>query len=135
MANSPDIQSHGGCFACSPRNSYGLKLSFVDTPTALLCRVILDAKFQSYDGIVHGGILASIADATMVNLVHREFGGQPLTCALEMRYRHSIRIGEEVVAEASVICAKHQMVWAQCLISVTNRICVEARAAFKINPH
>ena len=70
-----EFTEHNRCFACGGLNTDGLGLIFEKTDDKILCRTSLDSSFQSYDGIVHGGILASIADAAMINLVHQEFGG------------------------------------------------------------
>jgi uncharacterized protein (TIGR00369 family) len=109
-------------------------LVFETAGDGIRCRTTLDSKYQSYDGIVHGGILASIADAAMVHLVYRQHGGRPLTCRLNVRYRASITVGDEIVAEAVVLKRKCRMVWASCTITVGGRLCAEATAAFKIDP-
>jgi acyl-coenzyme A thioesterase PaaI-like protein len=83
------IPSHKACFVCGRLNVNGLGLIFETAGDRIRCRTTLDSKYQSYDGIVHGGILASIADATMVNLVYRQHGGRPLTCKLMCRFSQS----------------------------------------------
>jgi len=125
--------SHDACFACGRLKKDGLALVFEAVQDRIYCRTTLDSKYQSYDGIIHGGILASIADATMVNLVYRQCGGRPLTCSLEMRYRAPVHVGDQIVAEAGLLRTKHRIVWASCRITVEDRLCAEATAAFKID--
>jgi uncharacterized protein (TIGR00369 family) len=132
MNQVSDIPAHAACFACGRLSESGLRLSFETVDEHIRCRTTLCSRFQSYDGIVHGGILASIADAVMVNLVHRHHGGQPLTCHLDVRFRASVHVGEEIIAEAEITRSKHRVVWALCRLSVGGRQCVEATAAFKI---
>ena len=124
--------AHDRCFVCGASNADGLRLIFEKTEMKILCRTNLDSRFQGYDGIVHGGTLASIADATMVNLVYQECGGQPRTCRLEMCYRVPVHIGDEIMVEASILRSKRHIVWVSCLIAVGNRLCTEANAVFKI---
>lgn len=133
MDETSYFPSHDACFACGRSKKDGLALVFEAAQDRIYCRTTLDSKFQSYDGIIHGGILASIADATMVNLVYRRYGGRPLTCSLEMRYRASVHVGDQIVAEAVLLKMKHRIVWASCRITVEDRLCVEATAAFKID--
>jgi acyl-coenzyme A thioesterase PaaI-like protein len=133
MTQIPEFTAHSRCFACGGLNTEGLGLIFEKVDNKVFCRTSLDSRFQSYDGIVHGGILASIADATMINLVHEEFGGRPLTGRLEIRYKASIHVGDEITVEASIVRAKIFIVWAYCRIAVGNRLCAEANATFKIN--
>ena len=126
------IPSHGACFACGRLNENGLGLVFETVGDRTCCRTTLDSRYQSYDGIVHGGILASIADAAMVHLVYRRHGGRPLTCSLDVRYRASVCVGDEVVASATILRSKHRMVWASCTIAVGCRLCAEANGAFAV---
>jgi len=133
MTQISKFSAHDRCFVCGGLNTDGLGLIFEKADGKIVCRTNLDSRFQSYVGIVHGGILASIADATMVNFVHQEFGGRPLTCSLEMRYRAPVHVGDEIAAEAVLRRMKHPIVWASCRITVRNRLCAEATAAFKID--
>jgi acyl-coenzyme A thioesterase PaaI-like protein len=132
MSQISEFTAHNGCFACGSINPIGLRLIFEKTESRILCRTSLDSRFQSYDGIVHGGILASIADAAMTNLVHQEFSGRPLTGRLEIRYKASVHIGDEITVEASFVRAKRHIVKTSCRIAVGNRLCAEANATFKI---
>ena len=132
MNQGSDIPAHATCFACGRLNENGLRLTFETVDRITRCRTILDSRYQSYDGIVHGGILASIADGAMVNLVHRQFGGRPVTCHLNIRYREPVHIGEEIVAEAEIIRSKCRIAWASCQITTNGRLCAKAEAEFKV---
>jgi len=133
MNQASVIPTHGACFACGRQNETGLGLVFKTVGDRIRCRTTLDSKYQGYDGIVHGGILASIADAAMVNLVYRRHGGRPLTCSLEMRYRTPISVGDEIIVEAAVLWTRHRITWASCRITVGERVCAEATASFKVD--
>jgi len=132
MDQISQFPSHDACFACGRLKKDGLALVFEAARDGICCRTMLDSKYQSYDGIVHGGILASIADATMVNLVYQRYGGRPLTCNLELRYRAAVHVGDQIVAEAVLLRTKHRIAWASCRITAGDRLCIEAKAAFKI---
>lgn len=57
------------CFGCSPHNRSGLGLSFTGCPEGLRAAFRLGRAFESYPGVVHGGLVGVIADETMGNLV------------------------------------------------------------------
>ncbi|AYF73822.1 PaaI family thioesterase [Nocardia yunnanensis] len=57
------------CFGCSPHNPSGLRLSFTAHPDGLQARFRLDRCFESYPGIVHGGLTGVVCDETMGNLI------------------------------------------------------------------
>ncbi|HKK20344.1 MAG TPA: PaaI family thioesterase [candidate division Zixibacteria bacterium] len=132
MENATGFRSHEHCFACGPLNADGLGLVFEQLGKTVTCRTSVDWRFQSYEGIVHGGILASIADATMVHLVRRKFGGSPMTCSLEVRYKAAVQIGDVLEARAEIVKAKCGMVWAVCHMQVEGNLRVEAKAALKV---
>jgi acyl-coenzyme A thioesterase PaaI-like protein len=126
------IPSHKSCFACGRENESGLNLEFSFDDRKAHCAIKLDRRFQSYPGIVHGGILASIADSAMVNLAHRLFGGEPKTCRLDLRIKKSIIIDNEIRVEAELSFVKNNFIWALCTISDSTRECVVAKGILKI---
>lgn len=57
------------CFGCSPHNPSGLRLTFTPHPDGLQARFRLGRSFESYPGIVHGGLTGVICDEVMGNLI------------------------------------------------------------------
>ncbi|PWB74629.1 hypothetical protein C3F09_03720 [candidate division GN15 bacterium] len=132
MTQSAEFILHRGCFACGRHAADGLGLEFKQNGQSLCCSVTLDSKFQSYGGIIHGGILATVADAAMVNLVFRRYGGSPVTGSLNIRYRHPVRANKKIVVIASVRRARLGSVWTVCRIMAGDTLCVDAEAIFRI---
>ncbi|HJQ48341.1 MAG TPA: PaaI family thioesterase [Amycolatopsis sp.] len=91
------------CFGCSPANPVGLQLSFSQDGDQLSADFTLDKHYESYPGVVHGGILAVICDETMGNLVVMHLGVPALTTSMRSRYVGVVRVGEpyRCVARAS----------------------------------
>lgn len=81
------------CFGCSPANPAGLRLEFAEEEDALAAEFLLDKHYESYPGVVHGGILAVIADETMGNLAVLRLGVPALTTSMRMRYVGIVRVG------------------------------------------
>ena len=69
-----DGNFHQECFACSQTNEYGLQLQFESNVGEVTCRTEINKPHQSYNGVVHGGIIATLLDAAMVHCLHKEFG-------------------------------------------------------------
>ncbi|MEV0358506.1 PaaI family thioesterase [Nocardia sp. NPDC050697] len=57
------------CFGCSPHNAGGLRLRFTPDPEGLRTDFRLGRAFESYPGVVHGGMIGVIADELMGNLI------------------------------------------------------------------
>jgi uncharacterized protein (TIGR00369 family) len=94
---------HRNCIVCGDQNPASLGLHFS-------CRDGggVSAHFQSreelqgYDGILHGGVIASLLDSAMTNCLFHE-GVRAVTADLKIRYKHSIPVGEQVDVLANLI--------------------------------
>lgn len=93
------------CFVCGVENPCGLKVRFFnDGYHRSLARVTLDDQFQSYPGMAHGGILATILDETMGRAILAEGEEGPrkitderfmFTAKLDIRYRQPVPLHQE----------------------------------------
>jgi uncharacterized protein (TIGR00369 family) len=106
------------CFVCGVENPAGLHLRFYDNGVdEVTCDFTVYPKHQSYPGIVHGGVIASILDEaggrTAAIDDHNRFF---VTAKLQVRYRKPVplatplravgkrlkRQGSKVVAHAEI---------------------------------
>ena len=62
----------GKCFGCSPKNPDGLHMKVLMTKDRCISYINVPEKFCGFDGIVHGGIIATILDeiAAWTLIVH-----------------------------------------------------------------
>lgn len=80
---------------CGKGNSSGLRISFRLEGEELRGSFRPDSIYQGFDGIVHGGILASVLDDAMVNLLWLK-GTQLVSAVLKVRYYRMAKVGEEL---------------------------------------
>jgi acyl-coenzyme A thioesterase PaaI-like protein len=90
------------CFACGKDNPDGLHMEFESVGDAVRSRVSFPRKFQGYSDVVHGGLVSTVLDETMVTLLNR-MGYLALTAELSVRFREPVRVGEDVDVMASLI--------------------------------
>lgn len=83
-----EFVSNGGCFVCGQKNPHGLKISFqVDREKQNITTIYtVDSIYQGWDGVVHGGILCTLLDEAMANLVY-ELGLDGIAASLEVRFK------------------------------------------------
>jgi acyl-coenzyme A thioesterase PaaI-like protein len=81
---------HSMCFACGPSNGHGLQLKLKRGPNGSTCTVSISPRFQSYEGVVDGGIVATLLDAAMIHTLQGHCGKDPLTCRLEIRFLRAV---------------------------------------------
>ena len=52
----------GKCFACSPKNEHGLKLTFTHVPGYCYSRYNIPTDYCGFETMAHGGIIATLLD-------------------------------------------------------------------------
>jgi uncharacterized protein (TIGR00369 family) len=83
--------SHG-CFICGLANPIGLKMVFQEDRDKMQvrARLCVPERYQSYPGVVHGGVVATILDETSGRalIVHsQDINDFFVTAKMEIRYR------------------------------------------------
>lgn len=84
------------CFVCGLENSFGLHLRFYQTgPGEVTVNCVVPEQYQSYPGIVHGGIVAAILDE-VAGRSHMEdnLSRFMYTARLDLRYRKPVPVGK-----------------------------------------
>lgn len=126
------LQFHPTCFACGQANENGLKLQFEDKGESVICRTTISDNHQGYNEIVHGGIVATLLDAAMVNCLHKKFEKNPFTSRLDIRYRDVVPINSEITINASFKSKRGTYCWAEAQIINNDQVCVTAKGIFKL---
>ncbi len=85
------------CFGCSKANPHGLGLEFAEDGEGVVCRWRPDARFQSWDGVLHGGITATILDETAGWAVMHRFQRAAMTTRLDVRFLKPVPVGGTVI--------------------------------------
>ncbi len=82
------------CFVCGRNNPAGLYMQFYDNgKNEVLSDYTVAARYQSYPGIVHGGIIASMLDEAVGRVAmigdHHHF---MVAVKLQVLYRHPVPV-------------------------------------------
>ncbi|MDQ6791296.1 MAG: PaaI family thioesterase [Candidatus Dormibacteraeota bacterium] len=101
----------GACFGCGENNQRGLKMRFLDQGGESVCEYEVPAEYQSWRGLVHGGVIALMLDEA-VGWAGWHSGHPGLTGKLEVRYRQPLRIGERVRVVGRVERIRRSLVYA-----------------------
>lgn len=102
------IEQNQWCFACGKLNPIGLKLDFREEDNTYITNFTAGPEYQSYDGIVHGGIVSTLLDEIMARYIHAK-GVNAVTARLEVRYRHPTPIGQELTVIGRIINQRGKM--------------------------
>lgn len=88
------------CFGCSPHNPGGLGLVFSPHPDGVQAPFRLARAFESYPGVVHGGLVGVVCDETMGNLIVLDRHTPAFTVSLRTRFVAPLLVGHDYVCVA-----------------------------------
>lgn len=94
--------AHPHCVVCGRGLACGLDLHFVlredgGVEAGFECA----AKFQGYEGLLHGGITSSLLDGAMTNCLFAH-GIVAVTAEMTVRFRHPIRLNTPAIVAAAI---------------------------------
>jgi acyl-coenzyme A thioesterase PaaI-like protein len=93
-------REHAHCFACRPVADGGLGLRFsVGADGGVAAGWLGPAEFQSYEGMLHGGLIATVLDSAMVHALF-SLGIVAQTADLRVRYRLPVRTTKQLEIHA-----------------------------------
>ncbi|WP_227762284.1 PaaI family thioesterase [Zhaonella formicivorans] len=96
-----EFRGNGMCFGCGESNPIGLKLRFVSEGDLFYSKYTPKPEFQSYAGVVHGGIVSTLLDEVMANhLLSR--GLIVVTAELSVRFIKPVPVNAELKVVSKV---------------------------------
>jgi uncharacterized protein (TIGR00369 family) len=91
------------CFGCSPNNEHGLALKMNDMEDGLATSFTFARRHESYPTIAHGGLVGTVLDELMGNLLALRLRRLALTTNIRTKFVAPIRIGRPYRAVARVV--------------------------------
>jgi len=85
------------CFGCGPDHPIGFRLRFEKHEDHVLTRFTPGERYQGPPGIMHGGLVSTLADEIGAWAVVGLLGKFGFTASMSGRLHQPIRVGEEVV--------------------------------------
>ncbi|MGD0540582.1 MAG: PaaI family thioesterase [Tepidisphaeraceae bacterium] len=111
-----ELPHTSGCLVCGPVNArgFGLKL-YVDPASGLVeTRYVPVIQHVGFEGIVHGGAIASVMDEAMVWTASWH-GKRFCVCGeMTVRFRQSAKIGRALTCRARVDSGRARLVLTSC---------------------
>jgi uncharacterized protein (TIGR00369 family) len=90
----------GDCFACSSPN--GLKLQFWHAPEGAESKYVVSPAYCGFDGLVHGGIIATMLDEASCWAIFARLGRLGVTQAMNTKYHKPVRTETELTIRARI---------------------------------
>ena len=110
-----EVEFDGRCFGCGPLNQEGLQMTFLPEGEVSVTEFEVPARYQSWKGVVHGGMVALLLDEA-VGWAAWHKGHPGVTGKLEVRYRLPLRVGERIRLTGRVDNVRRTLVHASAVI-------------------
>jgi len=110
-----EVRFDGHCFGCGQLNLEGLRLVFVPGPSGSVAEFEVPDRFQSWAGMVHGGVVALMLDEA-VGWAAWHAGHPGVTGRLQVSYRRPLKLGEPVRVVGKVENIRRTLVYASAVI-------------------
>jgi uncharacterized protein (TIGR00369 family) len=113
-----DLAAHR-CFACGDLNANGIRMQIHVEPDRSWSDLVLDPAFQGWEGVAHGGILATLLDEAMAwAIVPRDVFA--MTARMTIDFRRPVRVGMAIRAEGRVVEVRRRRIVAEATIRRTD---------------
>lgn len=120
------LKDSGRCFACGKDNPQGLRLEVRKTPDGVELDYVLPEHFAGWQGIAHGGIVATILDELLA-WACTNVGRNCVTAEMTVRYRRPVRTGQPVRGFGRVTGEKGRLLFTEAgLVDETGALVAEA---------
>jgi acyl-coenzyme A thioesterase PaaI-like protein len=111
------------CFGCAPDHAIGFRLAFTREGDEVVTRMTPGEQYQGPPGIMHGGLVATLADEVAAWACIAALGKFGFTVSFTARLQQAVRIGREVEARARISKAGSRFVDVDAKVSQDDQPC------------
>lgn len=115
------LKDSGRCFACGKDNPQGLKLDIKKTPEGVELDYVLPERFAGWQGIAHGGIVATILDELLA-WACTNAGRNCVTAEMTVRYRRPVKTGTPLKGFGRVTGEKGRLIFTEARLLNTSGV-------------
>ena len=122
------------CFVCGPGNERGFHLQFDLRDGTVESSFVAEQWQQGWQGVVHGGALASVLDEAMAYVLFYR-GVQAVTARLEVRFLEPAGEGDRLTVRAEIARDTRRLAYVEAAVRREARAIALASGTFvKIGP-
>jgi acyl-coenzyme A thioesterase PaaI-like protein len=104
------------CFGCGPDHPIGFRLAFEVDGSDVVTRFTATDRYQGPPGIMHGGLVATLADEIAAWAIIALLGKFGFTAQMTCRLHKPVRIGVPIIGRGSILKDARRIVFARALI-------------------
>jgi len=114
------------CFACGKLNRHGLQLDIRKTASGVEVDYSFPERFQGWQDVVHGGLVATVLDELMV-WACTAAGRTTVTAELTVRFRRPLKVGQQFHGRGRVVADRGRLLLCESkLLAADSSVIAEA---------
>lgn len=120
------------CFGCGPDHPIGFHLRFREDAGEVVTAFTPDEKYQGPPGIMHGGLVSTLADelaAWAIIALRGKFG---FTAQMTCKFKKPVRIGVELEGRAKITRESSRIMQVEAKIAQADEACFSGDFTFVI---
>jgi len=120
------LKDADACFACGRLNPHGLKLDIRQDAGGVAVDYAFPGQFQGWQGVVHGGLVATILDELMAWSC-KTAACSAVTAEMTVRFRRPLRTGRPFRGEGRIVGEHGRLLLCESrLLDADSRVIAEA---------
>lgn len=120
------------CFGCGPEHPIGFRLRFSREGDEIVTRFTPGERYQGPPGVMHGGLVTTLADEiaawTVIGLKER----MGFTAALSARLKRPVRVGVEVEGRGRIVKDTARVLEIAIVLSQEGAVCFQGDFTFAL---
>jgi acyl-coenzyme A thioesterase PaaI-like protein len=120
------------CFGCSPDHPFGFRLRFEVDGEGVVTRFTPTVRHQGPLGLMHGGLVSTVADETAEWTVLAATGKFGFTTSLEGKFLKGVRVGQPAQARGEVTKPGGRVVRVRVTVSQADELCFQGDFTFAL---
>ncbi len=133
VALDPHLFGPGSpCFGCSPDHPIGFRLRFFKDGDDVVTRFTPHERYQGPPGVMHGGLVTTLADEIAAWTVIGLRGRFGFTGTIDARLKKPVRIAEEVVGRGRITVDTRRVVTIHVDLTQAETLCFAGEFAFAL---
>lgn len=98
------------CFGCGPDHPYGFRLRFDRVGDEVVTELVPGDRYQGPPGIMHGGLVSTLADEIAAWSVIALAGKFGFTASFDAKLHRPVRIGQKVEGRGRLLSDKRRLI-------------------------
>ena len=125
--HSIKVNPDNACFVCGRDNPIGLHAEFIvdQEQNKASTTLTISSNFQGWQGLVHGGIIATLLDETAIYAC-RPLALEAVTAGMTLKFKHPVKTDSPLTVKAEVVAVKRRIAKVSSCLMVDSVIMAEA---------